>query len=167
MNREDVGILLNPNNLKLQRHYFNQMVKLIGIQVLYRAPTEGKTYNGHGELDSFYDAPIKVGCIFVEHPNQYTMKKLGWVSELQEDNSLIQIPYDTPNIQRGALFIIPSGLDDGKGRVFRVLDMSTIQITPAYIVCKIGPMYENTFEQSQFQHKDNDFNLLADEEEDN
>lgn len=160
MDKNDVGLLLNPENLKLQRHYFKEMVRLIGINVIYRAPREGKTYNGYGELDTFYYEPMPVGCIFVEHPTQYTMKKQGWTTELDEEVSLIQVPYDLPGLQRGALFIIPSGLDDGKGRLFRVLDLSTIAVTPASITCKLGPVWENTSSKTEFQHDNTDFNLL-------
>ena len=160
MDNKDTGILLNQNNLKLQRFYFEQMVRLIGINVIYRAPRKDKHYNGYGELDAFYHEPQIVGCIFEEHPNQYTMKKMGWNVELQEDVALIQVPYDLKGLQRGALFIIPSGLDDAEGRVFKVEDMQTIAVTPAYITCKIAPVYENKFEESQFQHSATDFNLL-------
>lgn len=165
MENKDTGILLNQQNLKLQRFYFEQMVRLIGINVIYRAPRENKTYNGYGELDSFYYEPKQVGCIFVEHPNQYTMRKLGWDAELQEEVSLIQVPYGLERLQRGALFIIPSGLDGVEGRVFMVEDMATIAVTPPYITCKLAPVYKNTFERSQFIHEDNDFNLLNEEED--
>lgn len=165
MEKKDTGILLNQENLKLQRFYFEQMVRLIGINVIYRAPRDGsKEYNGYGELDSFYHEPKQVGCIFVEHPNQYTMKKLGWVAELNEEVSLIQVPYNLQGLQRGALFIIPSGLDDAKGRLFKVEDMATIAVTPAYITCKLAPVYESTFEDSQFTHETNNFNLLNEED---
>lgn len=165
MEKKDTGILLNQDNLKLQRFYFEQMVRLIGINVIYRAPRENKHYNGYGELDSFYYEPLQVGCIFQEHPNQYTMKKMGWNAELNEEVSLIQVPYNLEKLQRGALFIIPSGLDDAEGRLFMVEDMSTIAVTPAYITCKLAPVYKNTFEQSQFSHEINDFNLLNEEED--
>ena len=165
MEQKDTGIILNQQNLKLQRFYFEQMVKLIGINVVYRAPKEGsKEYNGYGELDTFYHEPQVVGCIFVEHPNQYTMKKMGWNAELEESVSLIQVPYDLKGLQRGALFIVPSGLDNAKGRLFKVEDMQTIAITPPYITCKLAPVWESTFEQGQFSHVQNDFNLLNDEE---
>lgn len=164
MEQKDTGILLNQNNLKLQRFYFEQMVRLIGINVIYRSPRPDKHYNGYGELDSFYNPPESVGCIFVEHPNQYTMKKMGWTAELNEEVSLIQVPYDLKGLQRGALFVVPSGLDDATGRQFMVEDMSTIAVTPAYITCKIAPVYASTFEDSQFSHVQNDFNLLNDEE---
>lgn len=164
MDRQDTGILLNPANIKLQRKYFEEMVRLIGINVVYRAPRENKHYDGHGELDSFYYEPVMVGCIFDEHPNQWTMKKLGWVSEMQDSASLIHVPYDVPKLQDGSLFIVPSGIDGAQGRLFRVIAMSSIAVYPATIACQIAPVWESKFERSQLTHKDNDFNLLDDEE---
>ena len=166
MEQKDTGIVINQNNLKLQRFYFNQMVRLIGINVIFRAPRPDKHYDGYGELDTYYFEPQSVGCIFVEHPNQYTMKKMGWNAELQEEVSLIQVPYNLKGLQRGALFIVPSGLDDAQGRLFQVEDMTTTSVVPAYVTCKIAPVWANTFEKNQFSHVQNDFNLLNDEEKD-
>ena len=92
------------------------------------------------------------------------MKKRGWVSELQTDSSFIDIAYDTPNIQVGALFIVPSGLDDGKGRLFRCVTMQNSMIYPAAITCEIVPEYENsnTLDNKDYQHSS--FNLLNEEE---
>lgn len=78
MENFDTGILLNKRNIELNRLYFKQMVKLIGINVLYRAPRpEAKDYDLHGELDTLYYEPEVVGCIYNEHTDQKTMKKLG------------------------------------------------------------------------------------------
>ena len=166
MEQKDTGLLLNQHNLKLQRFYFEQSVRLKGIRVICRVPKPGsKNYNGHGELDEFFLDPKPVYCFFVEHPNQYTMKKMGWVAELNEDVSLIQVPYNTQGIQRGTLFIVPSGIDNAQGRLFMVEDMSSIMITPAYITCKIAPVYMSTFEPSQLTHATSNFNLLNEEED--
>lgn len=164
MENKDTGILLNENNIKLHRNYFNEMVRLLGIQTIYRAPRENKTYNGYGELDSFYYEPVVVGCLFEEHPTQKTMRKLGWASELQESMSVIHVPYDLQQLQVGAIFIIPSAVDKAKGRVFKVINMSTISVYPASVSCEIAPIYETTFENSSYDHSKDDFNLLADEE---
>lgn len=162
MNQLDTGILLNAHDIKLHRQYFNEMVKLQGIQVLYRPIKEGcKDYDMYGELDAKYDAPLKVGCIFEEHPNQRTMRKLGWNSELQEENSLIHLPYDLERLQKGNLVIVPSGFDNTKGRVFKILEMSGIMVYPASIACLIGPVYESDFEPSQRDYSQSNFNLLA------
>ena len=167
MDDRDVGLLLKRNNINLHRHYFKHMCKLIGIRVIYRAPMENKTWDGYGELDGSFYPPQVVGCIFTEHPNQKTLKKMGWVAELQENSSIIEVPYDLKDLQIGSLFIIPSGLDHAKGRVFKVISMENIAIYPATILCEIAPVYENQFDRGQLQHTDNDMNLLAETSQDN
>jgi hypothetical protein len=165
MDGRDTGLLLNPNNIKLHRNYFIEMTRLLGINVIYRAPREDKHYNGYGELDSFYYEPVVTSCIFDEHPTQWTMKKLGWNSELSDSLSVIHIPYDLPNIQVGALFIIPSAVDNAEGRLFRVIRMSTISVYPAYIACEIGPVWENTNQVTDINYKDQNFTMLVDNED--
>lgn len=157
------GKLLTPD-IKLHRKYFDEMVKLLGIQVIYRAPRKDKHWTNYSEISSNYKEPLLIGCIFEEHPTQSTMKKRGWVSELQTDSSFIDVAYDTPDIQVGALFIVPSGLDDGKGRLFRCVTMQNSMIYPAAITCEIVPEYENTntLDNKDYQHSS--FNLLNEEE---
>lgn len=138
------GLLLN-NDIKLHRGYFDEMIRLLGIQVIYRAPLPDKHYTTYAEIESNYAEPILVGCIFDEHPTQQTLKKMGWVAELQQNSSFIHVPYDLPNLQQGALFIVPSGIDNARGRLFRVVSMSTSMVYPASITCEIVPEYENTY----------------------
>lgn len=163
--RDSYGLLLNPDAL-LHRKWFKELVRLQGINVVYKAvinPT--KQYTQAGEVITEYAPPKLVGCIFEEHPNQWTMKKMGWVSELQEDASIIHVPYDLENIQVGALFIVPSGIDNSIGRVFRVTRMSNIMIYPASIACEIVPEYKDDFEHSQMTHINDTFNLLNEEDD--
>jgi len=164
---KDYGILINKD-IKLYRNYFKEMTRLIGINVKYRAPLkEYKNFDGHGDLDSLYTKEITVGCIFEDHPDQKSLKKMGWVSELQEGSSLIHVPYDLPNLQVGALFTIPSGIDNAEGRVFRVISMKNIMIFPATITCEIAPEYEDIDEPVMHtDFKNDNFTLLNDLEED-
>ena len=157
------GKLLN-SDIKLHRKYFDEMVKLLGIQVIYRAPRPDKHWTTYSEVESNYQRPILVGCLFEEHPTQSSMKKRGWVSELQENSSLIDIPYDTPDIQVGALFIVPSGLDDGKGRLFRCIKLTNSIVYPAAVTCEIVPEYENTYVESARDVTHSSFNLLNEED---
>ena len=156
---KDYGLLLNKD-IRLHRNWFLQMTRLIGINVLYRSALPGKTWTRYAEIESNYAEPIVVGCIFDEHPNQRTMKKLGWVSELQEGESLIHLAYDTPNLQVGNLIIIPSGIDTAKGRLFRIIEMENIMVYPASISCKVVPEYEDTYDKALYSHQHNSFNLL-------
>lgn len=159
------GQLLNQN-IKIHRQYFREMIKLMGIYVLYRAPKENKSYTTYGEIDSNYESPILTGCIFDEHPTQQTLKKIGWVTELQESSSLIHVDYDLPNLQQGALFIVPSGLDDGKGRLFRVVRLTNSIVYPASITCEIVPEWEDTFEpETAYDYSHSSMNLLNEEDD--
>ena len=157
------GLLLTPD-IKLHRMYFKEMVKLHGINVLYRSLKPGRKWTNYGELEGNYNTPELIGCIFNEHPDQQTLKKIGWVSELQSSSSLIHVPYDTEGLQVGCLFIVPSGLDDGKGRLFRCVSMSNIMVYPASITCEIVPEYENTFDDASTDYRDSSFNFLNKEE---
>jgi len=158
------GTLLT-SDIKLHRGWFKEFVKLHGINVIYRAVKPGKKYTNYAELDTNFEPPTLEGCIFDEHPTQQTLKKMGWVSELQDSSSIIHVRYDLPDIQQGALFIVPSGLDNATGRLFRVVKLTTGIIYPATITCEIVPEYENTFEESLHDHTHNSFNLLAEEED--
>lgn len=160
------GLLLNQKDILLQRKYFEEMCQMIGVKVIHRAPRAGKSYTTYSEIDSNYFEPEVVGCIFDEHPNQRTMKKLGWNAELQPNASLISVPYDVNGLQQGSLFIIPSAFDKTKGRLFRVTEITGIMIYPCSLTCQLVPEYENTFADNLYQHKTNSFNLLNREEDD-
>lgn len=157
------GRLITPD-IKLHRKWFDEMVRLIGIQVVYRAPRKDKHWTSFAEIESNYQPSIVIGCIFDEHPTQQTMKKIGWVSELQRDSSLIHIAYDTPDIQQGSLFIVPSGLDDGKGRLFRCVKLTNSIVYPASIACEIVPEYEDTYQNTNNDFMHSSFNLLNEED---
>lgn len=161
------GTLLT-SDIKLHRQWFKEFVKLHGINVIYRAVKEGKKYTNYAELDTNFEPPTLEGCIFDEHPTQQTLKKMGWISELQESSSIIHLRYDLPGIQQGCLIIVPSGLDDEngvprKGRLFRVVKLTNGIIYPATITCEIVPEYENNFDKSAHDFTHSDFTLLEEE----
>lgn len=159
------GLLLNEQDLKLHRTYFIEMCSMLGIKVIHRAPRPSKTWTTYAEIDSNYYEPELVPCIFEEHPNQRTLKTLGWVAELQESPSIISVPYDLKGLQQGSLFILPSAFDNSKGRLFRVVEITGQMIYPASLTCKLVPEYENTFSNSQLNHSTNSFTLLNREED--
>lgn len=161
------GLLINQD-IKLYRTWFKQMTALHGINCKYRAPLSNKEYDNYGDLQTSYKPEIIVGCLFDDHPNQKSLKKAGWVAELQEGSSIIHVPYDLPGLQVGALFEVPSGLDTGKGRLFRVISISNIMIYPASIACEIALEYESNDEQHLITtaHEKEDMPLLIDREDD-
>ena len=97
MENKDTGLLINKQDAELHRGFFEEMVTLLGVIALHRPIKEGmKERDLHGELlDDIYDLPKPVGCIFDEHPNIWTMRKLGWNAERSEDKSIIHVPYNS------------------------------------------------------------------------
>lgn len=166
INSEKYGLLIHETDIKLHRRYFLEMCKLYGIKVLYYAPRKDKHWTTYAEIESNYYEPILIDCIFNEHPNNFTMKKLGWDSELQESSSIISVPYDLNGIQIGALFAVPSSLDNTKARLFRVSRMYNSMIYPASITCELVPEYINTYSSSEKDYTHSSMNLLNDEESD-
>lgn len=166
MERKDTGILISEKNVKLQRFYFNQAVRLIGIQTLYYAPKKGMgKYDIYGDFESHFELPVHVGVIFEDHPTIWTMRKLGWDTELQDGETLIHVPYDLCGLEAGGIFEIPSGIDNSKPRRFRVIKMRTSMVYPSEIVCHIGPEWSSSTERSQIEDfTQSDFNLLNEEE---
>ena len=80
---------------------------------------------------------------------------------------MIHVPYDLEHLQVGALFIVPSGIDNAKGRVFRVIAMQNIMIYPASIACEIAPEYIDTDEKTTINDfSQNNFTVLVDNEDD-
>ena len=166
--RFDYGFLVRGGDIKLHRTWFKEMTRLHGINVIYKEPLKNKEYDNRGDLVSGYKPGIRIGCIFQEHPDQKSLKKMGWVAELQEGASIIHVPYDLPGLQVGALFDVPSGLDEAKPRTFRVISMQNIMIYPASIACEIALEYESVDEQQLVTTalEKEDMPLLIDREED-
>ena len=136
------------------------MVSLLGIMVKYQAPV--MDYTLQGEMKPLrYKSEQTVGVIFQNHLDQKTAKKLGWDSELTEDEALIHVPYDLEGLQVGGLFSIPSGIDGDTSRLFRVIRMSTSMIYPSSVACAIVPEYKDTMSRAEVEdfHMSN-FNLL-------
>lgn len=161
----DTGLLLNKHNITLHRQYFEQMVKLLGIKAGYRVPIDAtKTYNGYGELDTYYHGKEIIGCIYDEHPTQKSMRKFGWNSELSDQSVVIHVPYNLHDLQAGCIFELPAGVDGGQPRWFKIIRMSNISVYPVSIACELGPLYQTTTEEETVREfKQSNFNLLNDE----
>ena len=157
---DNYGKLVQPN-IQLLRKQFSEMCSLLGVNVEYRYPLRDKHYTLHGELTSNYSEPKIVSCIFEDHINQKTAKKLGWDAELQDNASMISVPYDLENLQIGCLFKVPSAFDNTPGRLFKVVEMSGIQMYPASISCRLVQEYESDMSDADVElFTESNFNLL-------
>ena len=163
MSENKYGQLLTPD-IKIHRKYFEELVKLYGIQVTYLAPRKDKHWTSYAEIKSNYQEPVKIGCIFEEYPTPATTKKRGWVHELQDNSSFIDVPYDTNDIQIGALFYIPSPFEGSEDRLFRCVHMRTSMVYPAAVTCEIVPEFDNTYTLDNNNYNHSSFNHLNKEE---
>lgn len=168
MNNQDTGLLLQKQDIELQRSYFKEMVHLLGINTIYKAPKKNmKDYSLHGNLETPYETGIICGCIFEEHPTIKTMKTLGWNTERADSSSVIHVPFDLCGLQVGGQFIIPNPYDTQKGRLFRVIGISSTMVYPASFACEIAPEFETTVDKAQLHDfKNVDFHLLNTDRED-
>lgn len=164
--RNSYGILINSDAL-LHRQWFEEMVRLHGEGALYEYPINGK-YNQNGEfVCDNYSPPTQVGVIYEQRPKLKTTKLLHWNSQLQDEASLVHIPYNTENLMLNGRVIMPSPYDASKGDVFRIVEMSAVSaIYPDAISCAIVPVWADKFDKSQFDYTNSTLNLLFEEEED-
>lgn len=161
------GVLLNEQAIKYQRRQFNEMVRLLGINVTYFS-IKNKHFSNYSELISDPKNGITVGCIFTDHIDQKTQRKLGWNAELVENALVLNMPYDTPDIEVGCLVMIPSGLDNAPPRLFRISRMSNIMIYPASITCECVPEFADVLPKNQTEDfRVSSFNVLMKDEDDN
>ena len=58
------GSLIHEKDIKLFRKYFDEMVKLHGIQLVFYRPKESKHYTTWGEIKENFEEPQIVGCLF-------------------------------------------------------------------------------------------------------
>jgi len=160
------GILVNQN-AKLFRRNFKEMVELLGIQTRYRSPLNGGSYTLHGEYwANNYTDPVTVGCIFQDHPDQQTAKKLGWNHEITDEVAVIHVPFDLDGLCVGCLFEIPSAFNPEEYRLFRVTKLFAKMVYPASISCELVPEFIDTMAKEETEvFKGSNFNLLYSEDE--
>lgn len=156
---------LIKKDVLILRKFFKELCELRGINVLYRAPKEGKNYTNFTEIESNYKEIQPTSVLFEDYPLQDTMRKVGWVPELMEGQSIIHVQYDLTDLQVGCLFYIPSGLDNAEGRLFRVVKMSNIMQFPDRMICALVPEYSTTNVVSQHNYSNTSTNYLNIEED--
>ena len=167
MSNSNYGVLLNEHNIKYQRRQFNEMVRLLGINVKF-FPIKNRQFTTYAELIGDESNGFTVGVIMTDHLDQWTRKKLGWVAELSESALVINFPYDTPNIETGCIVMVPSGIDNSPPRAFRIARMSTIMIYPASIACECVPEFADTVQRNEVEDfRNSSTNVLMRDEDDN
>lgn len=131
---------LLQNDITVLRYYFREALDLYGIPARYYQLKPNCHFTVAGELSANYFDSIKCKIIFDQVPKISTLKKLGWVTELDQAASLIHVDFDLPGISFGSLFEIKDPLAPDKGKLFRVTKLQTSIIYPVSITCQIVPV---------------------------
>lgn len=162
------GILFQ-NDLEIQRYYFDESLEFYGIDALYYQVNDASQhYTVAGELTSKYHDPIAIKLIYDQVPKIGTLKKLGWVTELNQDaQPIIHISFDTPGIQVGALFKIQDPLNPLSGRMFRATKMTTGIIYPVAVTVQIVAIVGQDIEETVQPYEGNKTLFIDKPEEQN
>lgn len=142
--------LLVRNEALLQRKYFKEMCKLVGISCAYIWVTK-KEYTIHSEKNFTYSQPIRMNIILNENPTIETLNTYGWLSELGDNLPIIaHIPFDTPNLMVGCRIILATIKGTNRPRVFDITKIgSNLEYPDSYTVA-LAPVLDQFPQRNQY-----------------
>lgn len=142
--------LLVRQDVRIHRAYFSEMCKLIGVSVAYQYVVKSEM-TIHSEDNSFLSVPLRIDVIFDDQPSVDTLKRLGWVTELNEQQPIvINMPYNTPNLTVNARIMIESIDGTPRPRVFKVTKIESDLEYPDAYTCAIVPVVDQTYQKNQY-----------------
>lgn len=142
--------LLVRNEALLQRRYFKEMCKLVGISCAYQWVTD-KKYTIHSEKNFKYSQPVRMDIILDENPTIETLNTYGWLSELGDTLPLIaHIPFDTPNLMVGCRITLATIRGTDRPRVFDITKIgSNLEYPDSYTVA-LAPVLDQFPQRNQY-----------------
>ena len=142
--------LLTQNDAKLHRCYFDEMCKLIGQSVEYQYITE-RDMTIHSEDNNKYSMPIRINILFDENPSVNTLNRLGWLTELQNQNPIIaNLSYNTPNLTVGARIRVQSISGVNRPRLFKITKIQSDLEYPDSYVCALVPVFDQYPQENRY-----------------
>lgn len=136
------------NDAKIFKYYADEALDLYGIPCQYFQCKPGKSFTTLGEMKSCYYDAVWTKVIFDQAPNVKTLRKLGWVTELDEQQPIVHVKFDLPGIEIGCLFNIKDPLRVDKGRMFRITKMSVGILYPATLTCQLAAIVGDDIEET-------------------
>lgn len=142
--------LLTEDDSTLFRNWFVEMAEMLGQTVMYQYPlTFDKTI--HSEPNIELSDPIRLDIIFNENPTVDTLRKHGWVTEINGSLPVIaQVPYNTPGLARYARITIPPVGNVMRERTFEVTAISTFLEYPDCWTIQLAPVYNSIKEKNDY-----------------
>lgn len=144
-----MGMLIR-NEALLQRRYFKEMCKLVGISVAYQWVTD-KKYTIHSEKNFKYSQPIRMNVILNENPTIETLNTYGWLSEIGDSLPLVaHIPFDTPNLMVGCRITLATIRGTNRPRIFDITKIgSNLEYPDSYTVA-LAPVLDQFPQRNQY-----------------
>ena len=144
--------LLTNEDAEIYRGFFREMCELLGQTVLYQYPLNtNKTI--HSEPNIELSDPIRLDIIFNENPTVDTLRKHGWVTEINGSLPVIaQVPYDIPGLARYARITIPPVGNVMRERIFEITAISTILEYPDCWTVRLVPVYNSYKEKNNYSN---------------
>lgn len=144
-----MGLLTRDDSL-IFRKYFSEMCKLLGQSVGYQYVTK-KDVTIHSEDNSEFSMPIRIDILFDDNPSIDTLNRIGWVSELNEQQPIIaNLSYNTPHLTVGARIIIGSVEGTDRPRVFSVTKIASDLEFPDAYTCALVPVFDQYKQKNQY-----------------
>lgn len=136
-----MGLLTRDDSL-IFRKYFSEMCKLLGQSVGYQYITK-KEVTIHSEDNSEFSMPIRIDILFDENPSIDTLNRIGWISEINDQQPIIaNLSYNTPNLTVGARIIVGSVDGTDRPRVFSISKIASDLEFPDAYTCALVPVFD-------------------------
>lgn len=133
---------LYRNDINKYKKYFNEAAKLLGVDVSYKYLIKRNTEKQSGEsVYSEYSQPI-IQSVVVEQglPKVDSLKQLGWFTDINMEQLLVDFSISTPNLQEGCRFSFISNENEEQNKEYIIIKMSNSLLYPACIKCLCQPL---------------------------
>ena len=136
---------LYKNDINKYKNYFKESAKKLGLDVEYSYIIKRNTENQSGESTySELSKPIIISVIVEQgNPKIDSLKQLGWFTDTDMNQLLVDFSVDTPNLQEGCRIKIKSNENSEQTREYDVIKLSTEVLYPSCIKCLCQPILEN------------------------
>lgn len=111
---------LYRKDLTKYKKYFNEAAKLLGVDVSYKYLIKRNTEKQSGEsIYSEYSQPI-IQSVVVEQglPKVDSLKQLGWFTDTNMEQLLVDFSVSTPNLQEGCRFSFISNENEEQNKEY-------------------------------------------------
>lgn len=142
--------LLVTRDVLMQRKYFKEMCKLVGISCAYQWVTK-KEFTIHSEKNFEYSQPIRMDIILNENPTIDTLNTYGWLSELGDTLPLIaHLPFDTPELIIGCRITLATVEGTARPRIFDITKIGSNMEYPESYTVALAPALDQFPQRNQY-----------------